>query len=241
MTKSTFLLSGAMLLSVAACANTEQPSIAPSYSETNKTEGRFVDPVSLDSRADVQALASGKWFFSYPLINDSGKSTEIASCEQLKQAQAQGFKGEDFSMQGAIEALELICNTWQAMAKLEASHTSWINFTHSKEVAEELPAEFALAISNDTVERVAQSEHWSDVTTIKKVEPVNEDQAVYYDTDGSIQRLTLMAQGDYNGDGIEDAIFYMENGVDGGSYSSVNTYIVTRLQQGAPITLLAKW
>lgn len=144
-------------------------------------------------------------------------------------------------MQGAIEALELICNTWQAMAKLEASHTSWINFTHSKEVAEELPAEFALAISNDTVERVAQSEHWSDVTTIKKVEPVNEDQAVYYDTDGSIQRLTLMAQGDYNGDGIEDAIFYMENGVDGGSYSSVNTYIVTRLQQGAPITLLAKW
>ncbi|TMO40552.1 hypothetical protein, partial [Pseudoalteromonas ruthenica] len=76
---------------------------------------------------------------------------------------------------------------------------------------------------------------------INKVGPVSEDQGVYYDTYGSIQRLTLMAQGDYNGDGIEDAIFYMENGVDGGSYSSVNTYIVTRLQQGAPITLLAKW
>ena len=126
------------------------------------------------------------------------------------------------------------------MAKLEASHSSWINFTHGKEVAEELPAEFTLAISNYTVEQVTQSEHSSDVTTIKKVEPVNEDQAVYYDTDGSIQRLTLMAQGDYNGDGIEDAIFYMENGVDGGSYSSVKAYVVT-LGTRAPITLLAQW
>lgn len=240
MNKLNLIVMTALFGSLSACATTSNTVIEPHYTFDNKARSFFDKRIELKNSSEVAALHNKQWYYQ-DTLNKEGDSIEVSNCLELKEALAEGFKADTYSYQEAVIATEHICDTWQAMAKLEASHSSWINFTHGKEVAEELPAEFTLAISNYTVEQVTQSEHWSDVTTIKKVEPVNEDQAVYYDTDGSIQRLTLMAQGDYNGDGIEDAIFYMENGVDGGSYSSVNTYIVTRLQQRAPITLLAKW
>ncbi|MCF2860799.1 hypothetical protein ABMY44_01305 [Pseudoalteromonas sp. Cnat2-41] len=237
MTKLNLITVTALFGSLSVCAKT---GIEPRYTLENKAHSFFDKRIELKNSSEIAALHNKQWYYQ-DTLNKGVDFIEVSNCLELKKALAEGFEADTYSYQEAVIATKHICDTWQAMAKLEASHSSWINFTHGKEVAKELPAEFALAISNDTVERVAQSEHWSDVTTIKKVEPASEDQAVYYDTDGSIQRLTLMAQGDYNGDGIEDAIFYMENGVDGGSYSSVNTYIVTRLQQGAPITLLAKW
>ena len=63
-------------------------------------------------------------------------------------------------------------------------------------------------------------------------------QSTYYDYSGSIQRLTLMAKGDYNGDGVEDQLLYMENSVEGGSYSSAKAYLITRMTADAPIKLL---
>ncbi|RZF83188.1 hypothetical protein EXT46_07000 [Pseudoalteromonas sp. CO325X] len=240
MNKLNLIVMTALFGSLSACATTSNTVIEPHYTFDNKARSFFDKRIELKNSSEVAALHNKQWYYQ-DTLNKEGDSIEVSNCLELKEALAEGFKADTYSYQEAVIATKHICDTWQAMAKLEASHSSWINFTHGKEVAEELPAEFTLAISNYTVEQVAQSEHWSDVTTIKKVEPVNEDQAVYYDTDGSIQRLTLMAQGDYNGDGIEDAIFYMENGVDGGSYSSVKAYVVTRLEQGAPITLLAQW
>ncbi|MCG7569098.1 hypothetical protein MHM89_04085 [Pseudoalteromonas sp. CNC9-20] len=240
MNKLNLIAMTALFGSLSACATTSNTVIEPHYTFDNKARSFFDKRIELKNSSEVAALHNKQWYYQ-DTLNKEGDSIEVSNCLELKEALAEGFKADTYSYQEAVIATEHICDTWQAMAKLEASHSSWINFTHGKEVAEELPAEFTLAISNYTVEQVTQSEHWSDVTTIKKVEPVNEDQAVYYDTDGSIQRLTLMAQGDYNGDGIEDAIFYMENGVDGGSYSSVKAYVVTRLEQGAPITLLAQW
>ena len=240
MNKLNLIVMTALFGSLSACATTSNTVIEPHYTFDNKARSFFDKRIELKNSSEVAALHNKQWYYQ-DTLNKEGDSIEVSNCLELKEALAEGFKADTYSYQEAVIATEHICDTWQAMAKLEASHSSWINFTHGKEVAEELPAEFTLAISNYTVEQVTQSEHWSDVTTIKKVEPVNEDQAVYYDTDGSIQRLTLMAQGDYNGDGIEDAIFYMENGVDGGSYSSVKAYVVTRLEQGAPITLLAQW
>ncbi|VAW73837.1 hypothetical protein MNBD_GAMMA10-1884, partial [hydrothermal vent metagenome] len=62
--------------------------------------------------------------------------------------------------------------------------------------------------------------------------------AIYYDSTGGIQRLTLMAKGDYNGDGIEDRLLFMENSVEEGSYSTEYFYIITRTVAGGPISLL---
>jgi len=76
---------------------------------------------------------------------------------------------------------------------------------------------------------------------IQKIVPVNDAQAIYYDNSGGIQRLTIMAKGDYNQDGIEDMVLYIENSVEGGDYYSSYSYIVTQLTADAPYTLIKQF
>jgi hypothetical protein len=53
--------------------------------------------------------------------------------------------------------------------------------------------------------------------------------------------LILRAKGDYNGDGIEDMLLSTSNTVEGGSYHSVDYFILTRLSSEASFTLLKQW
>ncbi|MBH0059394.1 hypothetical protein I6F65_20865 [Pseudoalteromonas sp. SWXJZ94C] len=104
-----------------------------------------------------------------------------------------------------------------------------------------MPPELSLIISNDDERRLAKASSWEEMSHIKKVEPVNDDQAIYYDNSGGIQRLTIMAKGDYNQDGIEDIVLHMANAVERGSYSSSYGYVLTRLTADAPYTLIKQF
>jgi hypothetical protein len=73
------------------------------------------------------------------------------------------------------------------------------------------------------------------------VEAIDETSAIFVDNSGGSQRLNIRAKGDYNGDGIEDMLLSTSNTVEGGSYHSVDYFILTRLSSEAPFTLLKQW
>jgi hypothetical protein len=63
--------------------------------------------------------------------------------------------------------------------------------------------------------------------------------AVFVDSDGASQTLSVLARGDWNGDGIEDLMLKREISLEGGSYSAVGLALITRAVNADRYTLLA--
>ena len=241
MIKKTILLI-CISISSTACAEIEKNKIAPTYSLENKTNGYFMEPEVLETPEQVNALYSKSWFYSYEVVIDSKPAINVDSCKVLSKALQEGYKSSDYKEQVALLATNKICTTWVAMGKLKPSKESFLDsFKHDAALANKMPPELSLIISNDDERRLVKASSWEEMSHIQKVELVNDDQAIYYDNSGGIQRLTIMAKGDYNQDGIEDMVLHMANAVERGSYSSSYSYIVTRLTADATYTLIKQF
>ncbi|WNO59746.1 hypothetical protein [Rheinheimera sp. MMS21-TC3] len=241
MIKLTLLL-GFMGISSLACASLSVAKIPPSYSTENRTNGYFIEQVPLNTPAQVQSLQNKEWYFTRQLINAEQQKVEANSCEKLTKLLNEGFKAVSYREQSSVDTINRVCSVWSHIGQLTASKTTYLSLLkHGEILPEKMPAELALIISKDDERRLAKASSWQDMSQISKIEIINADQAVYYDNSGGIQRLTIMAKGDYNQDGIEDAVLYMANAVEQGSYSSTYGYIITKLAADAPYTLLKQF
>jgi hypothetical protein len=234
-------LLGAFIFVNIACASNEQ-FIDPSYSEHNKTNGYFTEPVIVTTSAEMVRALALPWYFSDNMRHDNGKVVDVNSCASMIELTTQGYSALKTNEQEMFDAMFHICKTWQIMADFKASKQSFLgDIEFNKAFSNITPPQLALVISRDDERRLAKSASWEDMSQIKSVEKLNNEQAIFVDSTGGKQKITLMAKGDYNGDGIEDVLFYMENSVEGGSYSSVYAYVLTRLSSDVPFTLLKQW
>ena len=241
MIKNTLLLAFTVISST-ACANIAGNEIAPTYNLKSNTRGLFIDPVTSDSMEQVNMLLYKQWYFTKVLTLDGKPDMDVNSCKTLLKASNENYKTTNYQVKSILKDFKKTCSTWRDMGKLKPSKESFLSsFKHSLALPKQMPPELSLIISNDDERRLAKASSWEEMSHIKKVEPVNEGQAMYYDNSGGIQRLTIMAKGDYNQDGIEDMVLYMENSVEGGDYYSSYSYIVTRLAADAPYTLIKQF
>ena len=205
------ILLACISISSTACAEIEKNKIAPTYSVENETKGYFGEPVTLENQEQVKALIDKKWYFEENLLKDGSPNKVVTSCNGLSSALEEGFNGLSYRDQAVIKAMNKVCVIWAHMGELNASDTSFLSdFKHDSALAKQMPPEFALIISNDDERRLAKANSWEEMSHIKKMESLNKDQAIYYDNSGGIQKLTVMAKGDYNNDGIEDMVLYMD-------------------------------
>jgi hypothetical protein len=222
----------------AGCMSNNQ-TMPPYYGEQNKSNGFFMESVIIKSSLDLDKMIENNWYFTADIKHKTYGEKSVNNCPMLIEAVNGGYEAQKEFEQGSVDAQYLICLTWQEMKKFKASKTSYLgNITFDKAFAKQAPARLSLIISNDDERKAKTVESWNAMSEIQRVEKVNDEQAVYYDNGGSIQRVTLMAKGDYNEDGIEDMLLYMENSVKGGSYSSSYSYILTRLTATGPFSLL---
>ncbi|WP_138586975.1 hypothetical protein [Pseudoalteromonas sp. S558] len=229
-------------ISSTACAEIEKNKIAPTYSSENKTERYFTAPTTLEKQEQVKALIDKKWYFEENLLKDGSPDRVVTSCNSLFNALDEGFNALSYRHQDVIKAMNKVCLIWAHMGELNASESSFLtDFEHSSALPKQMPPELALIISNDDDRRLAKASSWEEMSHISKMESLNKDQAIYYDNSGGIQKLTVMAKGDYNNDGIEDMVIYMDNSVEGGSYGSTYGYVVTRLAAVEPYTLIKQF
>jgi hypothetical protein len=234
-------LLGFFIFSHIACVSNEQFIIAPSFTEHNRTNGYFMEPVIATTSTDMAEALDKEWFYSKTMKRGLD-IVNVNSCSSLIDLTSSGYFATENSKQGMFDAKHTVCMTWQIMADFKASKQSFLgDIEFNKAFADITPPQLALVISRDDERRLAKAANWEDMSQIKSVEKLNNEQAIFVDSTGGKQKITLMAKGDYNGDGIEDVLFYMENSVEGGSYSSVYAYVLTRLSSGVPFTLLNQW
>ncbi len=241
MIKYTLLL-GLIIISSTSCASINSHKIHQTYSSENRTERYFTEPVTLEKQEQVKALINKNWYFEENLIKGDKPNKVITHCEGLSEALDDGYTAENDRLQSAINAMQNVCTIWFHMGELSASKSSFLgDFKHNLDLPKKMPPQLSLIISNDDERRLAKASSWEEMSHINKMEPLNKNQAIYYDNSGGIQKLTVMAKGDYNNDGIEDMVLYMVNTVQKGSYSSTYGYVITRLTANAPYTLIKQF
>lgn len=226
----------ALSLALVACSTTTERSPA------TLSPGHPI-PVA-DPEADgpaewAQAQLAWQWDYPAPLIHDYDEDREAHNCLELLTLAANGYQARNPFEHPFLQARTTLCQAVQASADLSGFEQSFLEDSLlGEELPQTAPAELALAISNHTRRRVSQSVTWAQVEAPASHEPVSNYEAVYRGQDGSVQRLTVLARGDYNGDGVEDAILYLIDGVDGGSYAHARYLVVTRLTEGGRMQLL---
>lgn len=215
--------------------------IEPSFNSENGSESYFVNPIIVDESSQFSVLFKRKWYFTADLKHKEEGKKSVNDCRSLTENIKGGFTADKEFEYGYIQAINVNCRVWNEMSLLTKSKISYLSSINvDRNFSNQAPPEFSLIISKDDERRLAKAKSWQEMSHIKNITQLNDDQAIYYDNSGGIQKLTLMAKGDYNQDGIEDAVLYMENSVEGGSYSSTHAYIITRLTAKAPYTLLKK-
>jgi len=216
--------------------------IEPTFIKENSTYSFFGEQINLTQAKDFLSLETKRWSYEFELKSSEGKYEEVETCEALTEKIKNGYQAFIYSEREVTNARKLTCETWRIMSKLTFSDVSYLrDFEHNLNLPKKMPRELSLIISKDDERNLAKANSWEEMGHFKKLEPLNKDQAIYYDNAGGIQKLTVMAKGDYNNDGIEDMVLYMINGVEGGSYGSFDGYVVTRLTADAPYTLIKQF
>ena len=188
----------------------------------------------------AQAQLAWEWEFPAPLVHPYEDPREARNCLELMDLTARGFEARHLFEQPFLQARATLCQAGRASARLDGYDRSCREpLLLDRSLPQEAPAALAMAISDSTRDKVMASKTWAEVEALADYEPVSRYEAVYHGQGGSVQRLKVLARGDYNGDGVEDAVLYLTDGVEGGSYAHARYLVVTRLAQDAPLTLLA--
>ncbi|MFL1407060.1 hypothetical protein ACJO2E_17100 [Marinobacter sp. M1N3S26] len=222
-------------LALVACTTTKNPATLSPEHPIPVPEAEEGVPADW-----ARAQLAWEWEYPAPLVHAYEDNREAGNCLELMALTARGYEARNLFEQPFLQARTTLCQAVRASANLAGFDRSFLEPSLlDRNLPVEAPAEFALAISGDTQRRAQARETWAEVETPAGFEPVSNYEAVYRGQDGSVQRLRVLARGDYNGDGLEDAILYLTEGVDGGSYAHARYLIVTRLAQDAPLSLLS--
>jgi hypothetical protein len=191
---------------------------------------------------DFKLLRKDIWGYETALKHNHHEKLTVNTCEDLVASIDLGYEAAQSADYGAVMIDYKICKSWQELALFKPSRQSYLGVVHlDKNFAKRVPPQLALIISKDDERRLVVAKNWEQMSHIVQVEAIDETSAIFVDDSGGVQRLNIRAKGDYNGDGNEDMLLSTSNTVEGGSYHSVDYFILTRLSSGVPFTLLKQW
>ena len=223
-----------------AC-NTPTKSISPYYSEHIGIQSLLNKPIALTDQKDLIKLQQAKWSSENELVNTKSEKITVSNCVDLVNGVNNGYKASSYREQESVNALYLDCDTLQETIKLSDYSISYLNGVKlDKYFTTIAPADFAMIISKDDIKKAKAATNWEAMSKIQKIEIKNEEQTIFYDSSDGMQKISLLAKGDYNDDAIEDRFLYIENNLISGSYSTVQAFVITRLEKDGPIKILKK-
>ncbi|MEX0729818.1 MAG: hypothetical protein WED00_11685 [Aquisalimonadaceae bacterium] len=185
------------------------------------------------------ALLKAPWAFPLTLEHPQKAAENVSNCHQLLELIEQGYRHQQPSEFGLVQAYHSICKATkdsEALQPYRHNHLPQPLFSESFPV--QAPADFMVAISDSQRKLAKQSSSWQAASPIREHRLQSPHEAVYISEQGAIQHLFLVATGDYNGDQVADAIVYMESALEAGSYATSRYLIITRDGPEAPITVV---
>ncbi len=165
-----------------------------------------------------------------------------ANCLELERLVAAGYEGigsNGFALQLYNQAL---CRAIKALRRIRPAERSHLrNFVLNEDAIHVLPAMVNIAISCDhRCRQVVANER---LIPLDRFEPVfrvtvKGDDEIVVRTFGQETILTVLARGDFNGDGLDDVLLLASGGATEGTWGGAELYLLTRETPGAVLRVL---
>lgn len=193
----------------------------------------LADPHPARKKEDIRNMLSEPWYGELIVapVSKPDKDIALSSCTQYF-ANPIGALEPVREREGTpYMELALMC---QAAQEIIASQPAPQSYIPPKFIDENLPRllppEVAMVVSVEESKRLLADKNnrsWRDINRIIKATVLDPDRARFTGEQGR-QDIELVARGDFNGDGLEDVLFTSRDDVEGGTYSAVRLFQVTR-------------
>lgn len=177
-------------------------------------------------------------------IVDGGNSLTVDRCTRLFAIVEAGLDvgGAD---QEIFNAWRTSCSAVRVLVNgVPAKQSHLPHFRLNRKNIEALPVQLAFQVSPEDERKVAAissrggsfGDYAGNVTVRQLGKPADRRVAVIEDA-SEVQKLVVLAQGDFDHDGIDDLMISSTNSVTNATYTAAHLYIVSRLKAGGPLVL----
>ena len=180
-------------------------------------------------------------------VSNSSNHAVVDRCDKLFPAVADGMRasGPD---QAIFEGWTIKCEAVRILVDGAVPQKNFVDdFSLNETGIRALPIGMAFVVSPDDERKSASIQSkggtlggfLGDVKLEALGKPDNR-RTVVRDDSGASQLLSILAEGDFDHDGINDLLISSSNSMRGGSYHAAHLYIVSRLEAGGPLVLRRK-
>ncbi len=215
---------------------------------------RWTSEVKLKDLKEIDALLNKPGFAGlgedYPLTMELGGDQIAAgkvSCNEYFYLKYQGYEPSCNAAQEVEgSSFKIPCNTLQYLKKAQPSKVSFLQgFKLTDNPLKNLPLTLGLYLSSDEAKEVSIAREkrltWKEFAPTAKVEveDPNNISIDIQDSDGEVSGtyISLLAWGDFNGDGVEDILLSVTH-TTGGSYHDFAIAAITKIKKDGRITQL---
>lgn len=229
--------------SASGIVNASSTAIPVTWYSGYKMPELLEESVTVSGISDIRLLSNKKWYSAFTLTNPAVSTVEFTldTCaDALKHAgdQLETIPARDNS---AFHEMQVMCSATKIIADAKPSkQTFWQKLIFDNKLPGMLPAQLAMVISETESLKISNDKKikfWSQVNNISGVETID-PMHVTYKHEGGSQEIELVAKGDFNGDGIEDMLLTSRDSVEGGSYTAIRLFALTKLSEDAEVTML---
>jgi hypothetical protein len=237
-----------LLISATACAHKADEPPLPVVVYPGLDLGSILaEPSTGRSTADLKTMLSRPWYGAIDVAKAGEEKPvqAVNSCVDYFTALGKGLEpAKDFEAV-VYQGQGLMCQAARDVSKAQSAVKSFIDgFKLDNRAPELLPKQLALVISSTEYKRMladSSKQYWSQEASIQKTEPRGDHQTLYQFFDGSVQLLSLVAAGDFNGDGIKDLLLSSNDSIIGGSYSGVRMWLLTKYKACGDIKIIKEY
>ena len=178
----------------------------------------------------------------YKAQGDGHVTTQARSCNSLKKLSEKGYYGGNSSDIGVQHYHRSVCRAIALLGQAKPAFTSHLrDFVLNEEAVRYLPALVNLQPSCHSIcqaffgnKRLVPLSEFED---IERIEVANEDSLIVW-TLGWRVKMSLIARGDFNSDGLGDILLVSHGGATEGTMRGADLYVLTRDGPGVVLKVL---
>lgn len=192
--------------------------------------------VTINDAADIESILKKEWYSAVNVksLEDAQTTYSINNCNEYFKNSDKDITPVRESEINAYAELALMCQVAKDIIESTSSTDSFLDdFELDIELPNKLPKQLAMVISTAESERINSNPEivtWGDVNKITNIDLKDQYKAIYSYL-GANQEIELIAQADFDIDGIEDILISSRDSVENGSYSALRVFCITKRKQ----------
>lgn len=212
-------------------------------------KGLALGDASASTSKQWQALLSKPWRLggdpvTLSVSKNGSAAVTVDRCSKLFDAVDAKMRSEG-SDASIFDGWAVQCDAVRALVAATAPKNDFVeNFTLDEKGIKALPVGLAFQISRDDERKVASVTakggslgSFLGNLTLKALGKPDDRRMIVRDGSGASQLLSVLAEGDFDHDGVNDLLISSNNSMTGGTYHAAHLYIVSRLRAKGPLVL----